>query len=164
MTAALGYEAESREALEALAADGFASLPFDEEWLVGVGRIAEAAAILGEARGMTVLYERLLPYGGRLAVSYPEISTGSVARHLGLLAATMERFDEAEGHFEHALEVNARIGARPWLAYTQQDYARMLVARNGSGDAERAETLVRQARTGFDELGMPHLPSRARAS
>ena len=74
------------------------------------------------------------------------------------------RFDEAEGHFEHALEVNARIGARPWLAYTQQDYARMLVARNGSGEAERAETLVRQARTGFDELGMPHLPSRARAS
>ena len=36
MAAELGHAAEAREVLEALAADSFATLPFDEEWLVSM--------------------------------------------------------------------------------------------------------------------------------
>src|SRR5262249_12522364 len=60
------------------------ALPFDEEWLVSMGFLAEAAAALQDAQRAGVLYEALLPYADRLAVSYPEICTGSVSRYLGL--------------------------------------------------------------------------------
>jgi hypothetical protein len=32
-------------------------------------------------------------------------------------------------HFVDAITLNARIGARPWLAHAQDDYARMLLER-----------------------------------
>ena len=60
-----------------------------------------------------------------MACSYPEISTGAVSRYLGLLAATLDRRDEAARHFEHALALHERIGARPWLERTRRDVARM---------------------------------------
>jgi hypothetical protein len=46
------------------------------------------------------------------------------------------------------------MGARPWLAHTEHDYARMLRARNGRGDRERAERLLDAARKTYRELGM----------
>ncbi|MEK6272993.1 MAG: hypothetical protein AABM42_10160 [Actinomycetota bacterium] len=141
MAAELGYTAEARAALEALAADRFASLSFDEGWLVSVGLLAETASALGDAERASLLYELLLPYGDRVAVAYPEISTGSVARYLGLLASTMRRWDDAARHFENALAMNERIGARPWLARTQSEYAQMLVARDAPGDTEKARRL-----------------------
>src|SRR5207253_6149881 len=51
MAAELRYEDEAREQLQALAADGFASLPFDEVWLVSVGFVAETAAAVREPEG-----------------------------------------------------------------------------------------------------------------
>ena len=59
------------------------------------------------------------------------------ARYIGLLAATSARPDDAEHHFERALDLNGRIGARPWLAHTQRDYARMLSTRDRPGDTEQ---------------------------
>jgi hypothetical protein len=58
---------------------------------------------------------------------------------------------------------NADMDARPWLATTQHDYARMLLARDGSGDRERARQLGVAAEGLAAELGMrglstsPHL-------
>ena len=145
-----GTAEAARDAFDRLAADGFAELPFDEEWLVSLGFLAETTWTLGDPGSAAVLYEQLLPYGDRVAVSYPEISTGAVARPLGMLAATMERWEDAGRHFEPALELNGRIGARPWLAHTQREYARMLHVRDAPGDAERAQRLASRpsARTG----------------
>lgn len=50
--------------------------------------------------------------------------------------------------------MNERMGARPWLAHTQQDYGRMLLRRNGQGDRERAEKLLSPAQATYHELGM----------
>jgi len=161
LTAQLGDHAEARAILEALAADRFAAVPFDEEWLVSMGLLAEAATALGDAEHASVLYERLLPYADRVAISYPEISTGSVAYGLGLLAAMMERWDDAERHFENALEMNRRIGARPWLAHTQEDYARMLIARGTPEARERALELLANARSNYANLGMNTFVKRA---
>jgi hypothetical protein len=58
MAAQLGYSAEARESLEALAAREFATLTFDEEWLVSVGLLAETASALGDAERAAVLYRR----------------------------------------------------------------------------------------------------------
>jgi hypothetical protein len=46
------------------------------------------------------------------------------------------------------------MGARPWLAHTQNDYARMLLARDGHGNRERAQALLDKALATYRELGM----------
>jgi DNA-binding CsgD family transcriptional regulator len=59
---------------------------------------------------------------------------GSADRYLGLLSAAMGLWSEAQQHFEQALAMNDRIGARVPLAHTQHDYAAMLLARGEAGD------------------------------
>jgi DNA-binding SARP family transcriptional activator len=161
--AELGHTGEAREALDAIAVDGYAGLPFDEEWLVSIGLLAEAASVLGDADRAQELYALLLPYGDRVAVGYPEIAIGAVARYSALSAATLERWADAEHRFAEALTINARIGARSWLAHTQRDYARMLLARHARGDAEKALRLSGQAAAIYGELGMPTYAERAAA-
>ena len=87
--------------------------------------LAEATALLGDAERAAVLYERLLPYADRVAVTYSEISLGSVARYLGLLAAAIGRPSEAEQHLDAAEKANRRIGARPWLDRSRRDRERL---------------------------------------
>ncbi len=163
MLAERGATAEARAELDALAANGFSRLPFDEEWEVSVCFLAETAARLGDRDHAATLYELLLPYADRVAISFPEISLGPVSRFLGILASTTGRYDEASRHFEDALAMTERIGARPWLAHTQDDYAHMLLARREPGDAERARGLLDGARAAYRELGMRPSSSSAAA-
>ena len=46
-----------------------------------------------------------------------------------------------------------RMGFRPWLARTQADLARTLLARGSTGDVERAGELSRAALETFGALG-----------
>src|SRR5207247_6865321 len=78
----LGQDAASAELLEGLAAEEFKALPFDEEWLVSTSMLAEVVVSRSDVARARLLYEKLLPYADRVAVSYPEISTGSVSRYL----------------------------------------------------------------------------------
>ncbi len=150
----LGRHDEARAIFETLAKNDFAGVPVDEEWLASMCLLAEAAASIGDVRRSRVLYELIAPYADRVGTSYPEINLGSVARYLGLLSATEARWGEAERHFSNALAVNQRIGARPWLGHTQEDYARMLLARGEAGDAGKAGKLLEDARATYRALGM----------
>ena len=127
---------------------------------MGMGLLAETAYFLGDPEHAMTLHAKLLPYADRVAVSYPEVATGAVARHLGLLATTMRRWNDAERHFEAALDLNQRIGAKPWLAHTLEDYARMLLT---SGQPRRARELAIRAVAGYRELGMDHHAARAQS-
>ena len=60
--------------------------------------------------------------------------------------------------------MNARMGARPWLAHTQHDYARMLLARDQPGDAERALELLAEAVSTYHSLGMDSWAAAATTS
>jgi tetratricopeptide (TPR) repeat protein len=150
----LGRKDDSARIFSSLAMDDFAQIPFDEEWLVGVGLLAEVAHSRGDRPRAQALLDQLAPYASQVAVAYPEISIGSVARYLGLLAATLGRWDDAQRYFDEALVMNERIGARPWLAHTQEDYARMLLARDRPEDQEQAAELLGQAQALYRELGM----------
>jgi tetratricopeptide (TPR) repeat protein len=79
---------------------------------------------------------------------------GSFAYPCGLLAACLERWEEAEDYFEQALVVNQRIGARPYLVRTRRAYARMLLDRNRPGDPARAAELITAAMSEAERLGM----------
>jgi DNA-binding SARP family transcriptional activator len=150
----LGHERTAREELDRLAADRFAELHVGTEWFFGASVLASVCDRLDDAARAEPLYEALLPYADYNVYAHPEASIGSASHPLGLLATTMSRWQEAEAHFERALEMNARMGARPWVAHTQLDYARMLIKRGAGEDGRRASELLRSAGTGFEELGM----------
>ena len=71
------------------------------------------------------------------AMAAGEVGLGPVARYLGICAATTGRWDEAAAHFEDAMAMNERLGARPLLAHTQAHYGRMLHARDEPRGAEQ---------------------------
>jgi DNA-binding SARP family transcriptional activator len=152
--ARLGRQAQAKHALDELAEDAFAALPFDQEWLFGMSLLAETSALLRDIHSAAVLYRLLIPWAAYNAADPGEGIRGSVSRYLGLLATTAERWAEAEGHFEEALAMNAKMGALPWLALTREDYGRMLLARAGPDDRHRAAQLLDQARSMFRQLGM----------
>jgi tetratricopeptide (TPR) repeat protein len=159
--ARLGRLPEAKRALHDLGADDFSALPFDQEWLYGMSLLAETCALLSDNDAAGRLYGLLLPYAAFNAVDVGEGMRGSIARHLGLLAFTISRFDDAARHFDEALAMNARMGARPWLAHTQGDYARMLLARDGPGDRDRAQELLDAAATTYRKLGMESFAASA---
>ncbi len=160
----LGLAAEARAELERIAAEGFERIPNDARWVTCMTFLAEVCAYLGDAERAAVLYAELLPFAGRNLIAPPNVACfGAASRHLGMLAATMKRWPEAERHFEEALAMNARQAARPWLAHTQHQYAAMLLARNANGDRERAIGLLDEALAAAREIGMAALAERAAA-
>ena len=116
--------------------------------------LAEVAVLVGDGDAADRLYRALLPWAAFNAVDVAEGFRGSIARYLGLLATSTGRLDEAGQHFSEALAANTQMGARPWVAYTESDYAQMLSRRNLPGDRERAQSLREQALATFAELGM----------
>jgi ATP/maltotriose-dependent transcriptional regulator MalT len=85
---------------------------------------------------------------------------GSVALYLGALAATTGRSEAAAEHLDNALEAHARMGAKPWEAWTRCEYGRMLLARGHSNDRQQAERLLTDARATAQALGMGGLLER----
>jgi DNA-binding SARP family transcriptional activator len=146
--------AEAQRILDDFGADDFGSLPFDQEWLYGMSMLAETAARLGDVASADHLYRLLEPWATRNISDPAEAIRGSAARYLGLLATTAGRWAEAAEHFENALAENERMGFRPWLARTQEDFALMLRARSEAGDGERADELDALALATCAELGM----------
>jgi tetratricopeptide (TPR) repeat protein len=161
--ARLGRLPEAKRALDGLAGDDFSALPFDQEWLYGMSLLAETCALLGDTRSASVLYRLLLPWAALNVVDQGEGIRGSLSRYLGILAATLTRWDDAARHFEDALAMNERMGTRPWLAHAQHDYSRMLLGRNAPGDRENAQLLLSQALTTYEQLGMHTIAASVRA-
>jgi tetratricopeptide (TPR) repeat protein len=149
-----GLDADARAVYEQLAENGFATLPRDNEWLFALSLLSPVCAGFADEERALILYELQLPYADRHAVGFAEGSAGSVSRALGILATVLGRLDDADRHFRHAVEMNERMGARPWVAHTQLDHARMLVERDAPGDRETAIELLRSASTACEELGM----------
>jgi class 3 adenylate cyclase/DNA-binding CsgD family transcriptional regulator len=154
---------QAREWFERLACNDFADIKSDWYWLSTVTLSAVITGRLGDRRRAALLYDMLRPYAARSIVVGFFLCTGSASLPLGELAATMGRWKDAKQHFKVALEMNARIGARPWLARTQYGYAAMLQERDRPGDREKAQELVNQALTTFEELAMKKDVERALA-
>ena len=154
----LSWEQEARSEFERLAVNNFGDLPKDGLWLIALALLSEVCAVLRDVRRAQTLFDLLLPYAGRNIVVGNSVGcAGSASHYLGHLAATMSRWEDAEAHFEAALQFNARMGARPWLAHTQHEYAEMLLARGRPGDREKALELLDRASDTAQELGMKSL-------
>jgi len=155
LCAEIGHDVEARAALEAVVAPGLERIPRDHNWLITVAFLSQAAAQLGDVARAAALYDLMLPFAERIVVVAPGIaSTGSVAHNLAVLATALGRHDAAERHFEDALAANTRLGAVPFVAHTEREYAAMLDARDRRGDAARAADLRARAGATYERLGM----------
>jgi DNA-binding CsgD family transcriptional regulator len=161
----LGRHEQARAAFERVARRDFeVGSPRDGARAGGLVYLAESCCRLGDRARATVLYELLKPHGGKGIVFGAHVaSLGSADRVLGMLAATTERWESAQAHFEQALAFDAASGGHPWLAHTRHEYAAMLLERKQPGDAERAGAFLAAALNTSKELGMRALEQRVSA-
>ena len=160
----LGRESSARIEFEALRPAQVDELPFDNYWVFNVSLLGELAHALHDEVAAAALYQQLHPYAMRNTYAPPEGCLGSVSRPLGLLAETLGRHDDARRHFEDALTHNRRMGARPWVAHTQHEYALMLLEHGDSSERERAHAMLREALDTCEQTGMPVLGAKIQAS
>jgi tetratricopeptide (TPR) repeat protein len=140
------------DARRELAAHGDgARLRRDIQWQLAASSLGEACALLGDAERAARLYPLLEPFASHCVTGSQVICTGSFARLLGQLAATLGDHDRAATHFERALEIHRRMRAAPWVADTQYWYARTLITQ---GNRDRAAGQVAEALEIAESLGM----------
>ncbi len=150
-----GRPHEARVVLETLAADDFRAVPRDFLWIASLALLAEVCALLGDAARARRLYERLHPHAPRtVLVGAGAACWGSLDRFLGLLAAAAGERERATRHFEAALRMDARIGARPWAGWDEWELARLASEGERPGDRERARGHLARAREVAAALGM----------
>jgi len=152
---ALGHREETAREFERLAADDFAGVPQDLLWFINLSNLCGACVFLRDTRRAAVLSRLLLPYARRnIVVGGAVACQKSTSYLLGMLAATMGQWNDAVGHFEDALALARRLGARPFVAETAVPYARVLLERGHPGDPEQALALLNDALATAQELGM----------
>jgi hypothetical protein len=156
----LGFEAQARKTLVEMTSPEI-TLPMSGERTITLCYLAEVCARLGDTQRAEQVYDLLLPYRD-IAVTVPVVTLccGSAARYLGMLAGVLERWEVAEEHFEIALALDERIKALPWLAHTQHQYARALMARARGADFARARKLRAASSATAERLGMAALLQR----
>jgi tetratricopeptide (TPR) repeat protein len=155
---------EARAEFERLSASAFTTIPFDQNWLMCMGLLAEVCTGLSDAHRAEQLQALIAPVRS-LAVVHAGVGNymAPVTHYLGMLATLRSCWDDAAAYFEAALEMNARMHARPWSAWTQYEYAAMLQARDRPGDVAQARDLVARALDTARQLDMPRLLERAAA-
>jgi DNA-binding CsgD family transcriptional regulator len=123
-------------------------------WAPLVSQIGVVACLLGDAEAADVVYTRL----STLEPDFSADGSGAVfcnaasPQLLGDLSMTCGRAEVAVGHYRLAAEMNARIGARPFLALSRLGLAQALVA---TGTFAEARTLATQAASEFRALNLP---------
>jgi tetratricopeptide (TPR) repeat protein len=158
-----GNEAESRIEFERLAINGFRDVPHDTNWLPTMTLLADVCASMRDAQRARVLYELLLPHARQNSHFLIMTCYGPVSHYLGLLATTMTRYEEAEIHFQQALQFSLKMKARLLAAYTKRDYASMLLARAAPGDRASALVLVSETSRTAADLGLRRLTRQLKA-
>ncbi len=127
----------------------------DRNWPASWFQLARAAALVGDRRLAAIL----LGDDHRPHVPCVQVSLGTVCLGAGDLAAawlheTLGDAEAAEAHYRSAIALNARIGARSWLAQARADLGRLLVSRAEVADRAEGEALLALARSAADEIGL----------
>lgn len=155
VTYMVGETREARDQLDELELFSTEGIRKDTFMLLGLSTLAEVCAGLGEGERAVMIYRLLVPYAAQNVVcGRAAACDGSVSHYLGLLATTLERWDDAVRHFEDALEMNGRMNFVPFVARTQHFYAASLLQRGRSADRDRAVGLLSDAVTTYRRLGM----------
>jgi tetratricopeptide (TPR) repeat protein len=157
--AELGRSDDARRGLQSLVYQ-ILQLPRDK---LSPGTLALACLVsaqLNDFEAARSLYPVLLPFAGHvvaITIPHPLVCLGSASFYLGLLATVTCRWAQAGDHFEAAIGTHEQLGARPLLARTRYEYARMLLRRGQSEDRSRALGLLDRALATASSLDMAAL-------
>jgi hypothetical protein len=119
--------------------------------------------VLYEDEQAAALYDTIVELGttGSLMRSW---DYRLVATLQGMSAACRRDCDRAEAHFEDALRIARGVPMRLEEPEACRFYARMLVARAGPGDRDRARDLLGRAADGYVALEMSRHEEMVRAA
>ncbi len=158
---ALGQSPDARLTFERVAAHQFADAPADLTRLLAIGLSAEACCIAGRDSDAEALYALLIPSADRhIQIGNGLVYWDSVSHMLGLLAAKLQRWEDAEAHLSDALQRAQEIGAVLRIAHIQYHFSQMLLARGTGADIVRARTLVEPAAAAAARFELIELGSR----
>ncbi len=135
----------------------------DWNWPITIALLCEVCWHLDDQEGAAKLYGVFLPFENRNVIVGAQANVyGSSSRLLGLVATTLERWEDAETHFNDAIEMNQSLSP-PCLGWTQFQYADMLLRRDNAGDRDKALGLLARALDIAQRLEMKALLERALA-
>lgn len=156
-----GHHDRALQTLDRYAADAFAGVPHDHLWTVALCLFADCVCLADRHDAARALLDRLAPYHDRLAVE-PAAPHGAVAHYLGLLATTIEEWDQAAAYLDQAAATHHRLRAARWHNRTRLAQARLLTRRNAPGDGAQAERLLHTVHAKARALGQPGLIEESR--
>jgi hypothetical protein len=153
-------EGAARAEIERHARNGFADLPREGLWLLHLNALAHACVLVGDRDRAASLYDLLVPFEDRNAISISTLPFGPVAMRLGMLAGLLERWDAVDRHFDRALELCHRLGARAIRARVLLEHAHALLARGGDGDRDRSLDDLDEAASICEDLQLTGIARR----
>jgi tetratricopeptide (TPR) repeat protein len=153
---------EAAALLDSLAGSEFEDLPRDTSWPVCMTLLTPVCAALGDEDRAAMLHRLLLPFANRTIVAGPPPAGcyGPAAHYLGMLAATMDRTEEAAANFLLALQLSETMGAPAFVAHARCEYGGLLVREGRLPEGRRH---LEQAAAAADGLGFARLARRARS-
>lgn len=157
----LGMQAEARRDLAQITTDGLDQFR-QSLWLASLTYLADASASLGDEATAALVYPELEPLAGtNVMIGQLVACYGPVDRYLGMLAATLGEWERAEAHFDHAIALCRQMETSTWLAHTEYEYARLLIAR-GSPNAQRVAAMVGDSARRAGQIGLTALSGHIR--
>ncbi|MFH5210718.1 AAA family ATPase [Antrihabitans sp. NCIMB 15449] len=133
------------------------TLEVGPRWAAMLFHVAIAADLLADAEVAEKVFAKVRDLhcyyscdgGGALFCS------GSMARVIGDMARTCGRLDDAVDEYRRAIDMDARIGARPYLALSRLGLARTLMQRGRAEDYDETRGLLDLAAREFRRLDLP---------
>lgn len=164
--ARIGNLDEARTSYEASADAMLGRPPTEWDFSFGAASLSELAWRLDDRSRMPAIYDILSSVRSvnlLAATTAPVFYYGPATLPLGMLAARLGRFEEAERDFSQALTMAERMRAAPAATQVRVEHARMFVERGGPGDRERATELLVQATQDAERIGFVPMLEDARA-
>ena len=156
--AAHGAAEQARGRLDELVGSGMDTLRPDMVFVWALTELARGCIVLRAACHAPRLYQALAAYAGRAAVAAGAVMcAGSTDYYLAGLAALNGDAAAADRHYRAAAGCHRRLGARPMLAHTLHEHARLLRQAEGLADPSAASALLAEARAIAADCGMTKL-------
>ena len=113
-------------------------------WTIMVA-LANTVVQLDQPEWAELLRALMAPYREHNSTVGQALFMGAASHHLGVLACSLQEWDEAVDYLEPALDRHRAMGAQPFVALTSKAYASALAGRDRPGDRKRARELQEAA-------------------
>ncbi len=154
----LGDAGTARRIYEHLCTNEIDSMRRDRTWTITISVLSNICYSLRDRGRAQMFYDFLLPYIDRNIVAADGLTAvGAGSYFLGLMSSLLGRWEEALGHYDHALKLNQGIEARALSAQIHRAKAELYVDRAARGDGAIATILIDRTQTLAETFGQKAL-------